>query len=187
MPRRQSFPRATHLKRDGSSSYLRALMKTVPTTNNQIFKNLLALRVVAATNGLAAVKLSKIRTANEAEAKAVAEAFDVIAKQHATTDDLGKPIPLLVTRAPATEQTPEPPGEPQFYQVSGTPAYVMTDEAQRTFDVEINAFLAEATTLTVPPLTEADVASMVCDGPNGVKQPIHESVAAALAVFTDMV
>jgi len=161
-------------------------MQPVTITNKQVIDHHQALMFVAATNGLAAVKLSKIRAAVKAAHQALTETIDALAKTHATLGDDGKPVPKIGPVTPATETMPERLGEPQFFRLTNTPAYEMVPDHEAAFIRELDATLAAPVVLTVARLTELDVSGLGCAGQNGVPQPIPEPVAAAVACFTDV-
>ncbi len=163
-------------------------MHTVSLTHGEVFLARL-LGALTTTNGIVAAKLSKTRSVLANELKAVAEGFDVIAKKHATKDEAGAPVPLVlpaVAEVEASEGKPAvaaPPAQPQFYQLTGTPAYVMTDEAKAAFDAETAAYHATKVDVAVPELTHDDVRAIIFAGPNGMAMPIPPQVADVLALF----
>jgi hypothetical protein len=166
-------------------------MHKVSVPHGDIFTSAKSFGMLSTKNGLVAAKLAKIRRAIVTESKDSAEGFDTVAKEFATLDEDGKPIVLMMApeRSPeqiaadeaAKKEAPKP--EKQFFQLTGTPAYEMTDEKKEAFEEARKAFLETETEVDVPQLTEQDMAWVICAGPGGQELPIPPFISDVLHRF----
>jgi hypothetical protein len=137
------------------------ITKALELKNGEVLSALLALQSVKATNALASVKLARLRKALALEAEPIAKAFDECGRKYAARLADGSPEVALVE------------GEPQMWIVTGTPFYVLAD--RDGFSSENKALSEGSVTVTVPLLTETDLAQM----------DVAKDVCEALLPFVD--
>lgn len=123
-------------------------LATITLTHAQVLAFRLQMRDVNSPKALISVRLHKIRKALEVEAEPIAKAFEEIDRRHALVED-GHP------------KVKSDKGASQFWAATGTPAYVV-DPAKEKERLNELATLEEASTeISVPQLTEADLADIL--------------------------
>lgn len=145
--------------------YLKTLMRDVTITNHELLAASLALRDAKTTNALASVKLSRLRKIVGAEAKTVRDVVDETAKKYAATGADGAPI-----------QQRNSAGQLLFLLATGTAAYEMDADAITAQNAELKPVLEDTVTLSIAPLTAADLAAIELSG----------DVGSALLPFVDV-
>jgi hypothetical protein len=167
-------------------------MRTVKISHGEVLQGAKFLQMGSSDDGLVAAKLSRIRKTIADIKQASADGFDVVAKQFAKLDENGKPVVKMSEGSPAVAAAngqpakPEVKAEEQYYQLSGTKAYVLKDdekETQTALDKATDAYLKEMTEVSVPELTAADMSKISCPGPGGQKMAIPPVLADALLPF----
>lgn len=178
-------PRGRRPSGEGFSFYLRRIMHKVNVPHDGVLSGSQSFTFLTSRNGLVATKIARIRTTMVKEKPAIAEGFDVIAKQfatlstapeNATEEELAAFVPKpIVIRGASPAQSdedkkagkPSAEGQEQFYQLSGTKAYKMSDESLKQFEQAQEKFMKETIELNVPELTEADMAAITYQLPDG--------------------
>lgn len=135
------------------------LKKDVTLDHSHVISFALVRGFMRPNNALVGTKLSRITDAVLAEQKRVVEAYDTAGKKYAD-------VPDAETRdadAPAPEQKPivqEKDGKTLQWLATGTPVYQMTAENKAKYDAEIKDLLDGKCTISVPTLTEKDLANV---------------------------
>lgn len=145
------------------SDYLKSCMSDVTITNAQLLHARVALTGASSTNGLTSVKLHKIRRRLESEAGAVIAAWAEVDERHAKRNEDGSAVTRFNDEGPLR------------WSLTGTPAYDADPEQAATRLAALTALDADQITLSVPLLTETDLAWVTSQG----------DIGATLALFTE--
>lgn len=136
------------------SDYIKSFMADITLTNAQVLGARMALKNTTSKHGLTSVKLHRIRQRVFQDAENVAKAWVEIEEQFAVREN-------------GAAKILERDGKPQSWLTTGTPAYICDPARGEERMAALNAFAAGTHQLTVPMLTEADLAWVESEGDCG--------------------